>query len=38
MDMLDHDFFVFFNGQTERVGVVYKRRDGDYGLIEPEIG
>ncbi len=38
MDMLDHDFFVFFNGQTERVGVVYKRHDGDFGLIEPEIG
>ncbi len=38
MDMLDHDFFVFFNGQTERVGVVYKRRNGDYGLIEPDIG
>ncbi len=38
MDMLGHDFFVFFNGQTERVGVVYKRHDGDYGLIEPEIG
>ena len=38
MDMLGHDFFVFFDGQTERVGVVYKRRDGDYGLIEPEIG
>ena len=38
VDMLGHDFFVFFNGQTERVGVVYKRHDGDYGLIEPEIG
>ena len=38
MDMLGHDFFVFFDGQTERVGVVYKRHDGDYGLIEPEIG
>jgi len=38
MDMLGHDFFVFFNGQTERVGVVYKRHDGNYGLIEPEIG
>jgi len=38
MDMLGHDFFVFFNGQTERVGVVSKRHDGDYGLIEPEIG
>ncbi len=38
MDMLGHDFFVFFDGQTEQVGVVYKRHDGDYGLIEPEIG
>jgi len=38
MNMLGHDFFVFFNGQTERVGVVYKRHDGDYGLIEPETG
>ena len=38
MDMLGHDFFVFFNGRTERVGVVYRRHDGDYGLIEPEFG
>ncbi len=38
MDMLGHDFFVFFDGQAERIGVVYRRHDGDYGLIEPEIG
>ena len=38
MEMLGHDFFVFFDAQTEQVGVVYRRRDGDYGLIEPSIG
>lgn len=36
MQMLGHDFFVFQNSETERVGVVYRRRDGDFGLIEPE--
>ncbi len=35
MDLLDHDFFVFSNAETSEVNVVYKRRDGDYGLIEP---
>ncbi|MFW5999070.1 MAG: ribosome hibernation-promoting factor, HPF/YfiA family [Halanaerobiaceae bacterium] len=35
MDLLNHDFFVFSNAQTEEVNVVYKRRDGNYGLIEP---
>jgi len=38
MEMVGHDFFVFFNGESERVGVVYRRKDGGYGLIEPEIG
>lgn len=38
MEMLGHDFFVFFDGQAEQVAVVYRRHDGDYGLIEPEIG
>lgn len=38
MELLGHDFFVFVNGRTEQVGVVYRRRDGDFGLIEPEIG
>ncbi|HBF39293.1 MAG TPA: ribosome-associated translation inhibitor RaiA [Firmicutes bacterium] len=36
MDLLDHDFYVFTNGETDQVNVVYKRKDGHYGLIEPE--
>ncbi len=35
MDLLDHDFFVFSNADTNEVNVVYKRNDGNYGLIEP---
>ncbi len=38
MELLGHDFFVFLNAATEQVNVLYRRRDGDYGLIEPEIG
>jgi putative sigma-54 modulation protein len=36
MELLGHDFFFFFNADSDRFGVVYKRDDGDYGLIEPE--
>lgn len=36
MDLLGHSFFVFTNGDTEEVNVIYKRKDGNYGLIEPE--
>ncbi len=36
MNLVGHDFFVFENAETEKVNVVYRRRDGDYGLIEPE--
>jgi hypothetical protein len=35
-ELLGHDFFVFFNSDTDEVNVVYRRRDGNYGLIEPE--
>lgn len=35
MDMLGHDFYVFSNSDTEQVNVVYKRKDGAVGLIEP---
>lgn len=35
MEMLGHDFFVFLNGETNDVNVVYMRKDGNYGLIEP---
>ena len=39
MNLLGHeDFFVFFNAATNSINVLYKRRDGTYGLIEPEIG
>ena len=36
MEMLNHNFFVFLNPETEQVNVIYKRGDGNYGLIEPE--
>lgn len=36
MELLGHNFFVFSNGDTEEVNVIYKRKDGNYGLIEPE--
>ncbi len=35
MELLDHSFFVFMNSQTDRVAVVYKRDDDQYGLLEP---
>jgi putative sigma-54 modulation protein len=36
MNMLGHDFFIFLNTDTQRNGVVYRRKDGNYGLIETE--
>ncbi len=35
MELVGHDFFVFLNAHTNKVNVIYKRRDGNYGLIEP---
>ena len=35
MNLLGHNFFVFSNAETEEVNVVYLRKDGNYGLIEP---
>ncbi len=37
MEMLGHDFFVFINSETERTAVMYRRKDKNYGLIEPSI-
>ena len=34
MDLLGHDFFIFKNISTDNVAVVYRRKDGDYGIIE----
>jgi putative sigma-54 modulation protein len=36
MELLGHSFFVFTDAQTNQVNVVYRRRDGNYGLIVPE--
>lgn len=36
MELLGHNFYVFLNAETEEVNVVYKRKGGTYGLIEPE--
>ena len=36
MNMLGHTFFLFLNADTHKVCAVYKRRDGDYGLLETE--
>jgi len=35
MEMLGHDFFVFLNAETEQVNVLYKRKKGDFGILEP---
>ncbi len=37
MELLEHNFFVFLNADTEQVNVVYKRKSEGYGLIEPVI-
>lgn len=36
MELLGHGFYVFRNAETEQINVVYKRKGGSYGLIEPE--
>ncbi len=35
MELVGHDFFVFLNAETDEVNVVYRRKNGGYGLIEP---
>lgn len=37
MELLGHNFYVFSNAETDEVNVVYKRKNGTYGLIEPEL-
>lgn len=37
MELLGHDFFVFINSKTGRTAVVYRRKDKNYGLIEPAL-
>lgn len=35
MELLGHDFYVFYNSEIDQVSVVYRRRDGNFGVIEP---
>jgi len=37
MELLSHNFFIFFNSENDRFSVLYRRGDGNYGLIEPEL-
>ena len=36
LELVGHDFFLFRHVETAEINVVYRRRDGDYGLIEPQ--
>lgn len=36
MELLGHDFFLLFNAEEEQLNVLYRRKDGNYGLIKPE--
>jgi putative sigma-54 modulation protein len=38
MELLGHDFFVFFNLEDNAINVLYRRHDGSYGLLQPELG
>ncbi len=37
MEALGHDFFLFYSADNEEISLLYRRKDGDYGLIEPEV-
>lgn len=36
MELLGHSFFIFYNAETAQIGVLYRREDGNYGVLEPE--
>jgi putative sigma-54 modulation protein len=38
MELLGHSFFIFYNAETARIGVLYRREDGNYGVLLPEVG
>ncbi len=38
MEMLGHDFFLFLDADVKKMKLLYRRKDGNYGLIEPELG
>ena len=38
LELVGHEFFVFLNAETDDVAVIYRRRDGNFGVIEPVQG
>lgn len=38
MELLGHDFFVFFSVEAQALNILYRRKDGNYGLLQPEQG
>ena len=38
MELLGHDFFLFHNNETGELNLLYRRKDGNYSIIEPELG
>jgi len=38
MELLGHDFYVFYSAEEDAVNVLYRRQDGTYGLLQPEMG
>lgn len=38
LELLGHDFYMFLNADTQQLNVIYRRKDGNFGLIEPKIG
>jgi putative sigma-54 modulation protein len=38
MELLGHDFYVFYNAEAGEINVLYRRKDGNYGLLQPEVG
>ena len=37
IELLGHDFFVFFNADEQAINVIYRRRDNNYGLLQPDM-
>jgi putative sigma-54 modulation protein len=37
MELLGHDFFIFYDADEGRINVLYRRKGGDYGLLQPEL-
>ena len=38
MELLGHDFFIYYDVEDQGINVVYRRRDGQYGLLQPRVG